>query len=76
MMPYFAAFSCSHNNYDAKLHLNHNHSGRQCTKIDMAKITEMFVTAVIFHSYMIGMVAGKISARRMVAAGFKHAAAL
>jgi hypothetical protein len=25
---------------------------------------------------MIGMVAGKISARRMVAAGFKHAAAL
>jgi flagellar protein FlaJ len=41
----------------------------------MTEVTEIFVTAVIFHSYMIGLVAGKIS-EESVAAGFKHAAAL
>jgi flagellar protein FlaJ len=35
----------------------------------------IFMTAVIFNSYLIGIVAGKIS-EESVAAGFKHAAIL
>jgi hypothetical protein len=35
----------------------------------------MFTTASIFHSYLIGIVAGKIS-EESIAAGFKHAAIL
>jgi len=34
-----------------------------------------FVTSCIFHSYLIGIVAGKIS-EESVAAGFKHASLL
>jgi hypothetical protein len=34
-----------------------------------------FVTSAIFHSYLIGIVAGKIS-EESIAAGFKHAAIL
>jgi flagellar protein FlaJ len=42
---------------------------------DMSAITATFTTACIFHSYLIGIVAGKIS-EESVAAGFKHAAVL
>jgi hypothetical protein len=35
----------------------------------------IFTTSCIFHSYLIGLVAGKIS-EESVAAGFKHAAIL
>jgi uncharacterized membrane protein YeaQ/YmgE (transglycosylase-associated protein family) len=35
----------------------------------------IFITSVIFHSYLIGIVAGKIS-EESVAAGFKHATIL
>jgi hypothetical protein len=35
----------------------------------------IFLTSVIFHSYLIGVVAGKIS-EESVAAGFKHASIL
>jgi hypothetical protein len=42
---------------------------------DMTGIKTIFVTSVIFHSYLIGIVAGKIS-EESVAAGFKHAAIL
>jgi uncharacterized membrane protein YeaQ/YmgE (transglycosylase-associated protein family) len=35
----------------------------------------IFITSVIFHSYLIGIVAGKIS-EESIAAGFKHASIL
>ncbi len=48
--------------------------GQSATK-DISGMTMIFVTSVIFHSYLIGIVAGKIS-EESVAAGFKHAALL
>ncbi len=38
---------------------------------DMSGLTTIFITSVIFHSYLIGIVAGKIS-EESVSAGFKH----
>jgi flagellar protein FlaJ len=45
------------------------------TPKDNSAITLIFMTSVIFHSYIIGIVAGKIS-EESVAAGFKHATIL
>jgi flagellar protein FlaJ len=42
---------------------------------DMSGMTTIFITSVIFHSYLIGIVAGKIS-EESVSAGFKHGALL
>ena len=42
---------------------------------DLSGLTTIFITSVIFHSYLIGIVAGKIS-EESVAAGFKHATLL
>jgi flagellar protein FlaJ len=42
---------------------------------DMGPMVTIFTTSVIFHSYLIGLVAGKIS-EESVAAGFKHASIL
>jgi flagellar protein FlaJ len=42
---------------------------------DISGLTTIFITSVIFHSYLIGIVAGKIS-EESVSAGFKHAAIL
>ncbi len=42
---------------------------------DNSAIVMVFMTAVIFHSYLIGIVAGKIS-EESIAAGFKHATIL
>jgi flagellar protein FlaJ len=42
---------------------------------DLTLMISTFVTSAIFHSYLIGVVAGKIS-EESVAAGFKHAAIL
>jgi len=42
---------------------------------DTGPIKLIFMTSVIFHSYLIGIVAGKIS-EESVAAGFKHASIL
>ena len=42
---------------------------------DISGLTAIFTTSVIFHSYLIGIVAGKIS-EESVSAGFKHAALL
>ncbi|MEM0313873.1 MAG: type II secretion system F family protein, partial [Candidatus Bathyarchaeia archaeon] len=42
---------------------------------DMSQMINIFVTSAIFHSYLIGIVAGKIS-EESVSAGFKHAAIL
>ncbi|MEM3673160.1 MAG: type II secretion system F family protein, partial [Candidatus Bathyarchaeia archaeon] len=44
-------------------------------KRDLGPIIIIFVTSAIFHSYLIGIVAGKIS-EESIAAGFKHASIL
>ena len=49
--------------------------GQTSTPRDMTPMITTFVTSAIFHSYLIGIVAGKIS-EESVAAGFKHAAIL
>jgi flagellar protein FlaJ len=76
MMPYFAAILLV---ATTVLMLNFTSSITMISsgiqKPDMTEVTVMFVTAVIFHCYMIGIVAGKIS-EESIAAGFKHAAAL
>ncbi len=48
-------------------------SGGQTT--DLGSVTLLFIVSVIFHVYMIGLVAGKI-AEESIAAGFKHSALL
>lgn len=45
------------------------------TPKDLGPMITIFTTSCIFHSYLIGLVAGKIS-EESVAAGFKHAALL
>jgi flagellar protein FlaJ len=42
---------------------------------DLTPMITTFITSAIFHSYLIGIVAGKIS-EESIAAGFKHAAIL
>ncbi len=42
---------------------------------DFSAIQTIFITSVIFHSYLIGIVAGKIS-DESIASGFKHASIL
>jgi len=49
--------------------------GAEATPKDNSAVTLVFMTSVIFHSYLIGIVAGKIS-EESVAAGFKHASIL
>jgi len=45
------------------------------TPKDLGPMITIFTTSCIFHSYLIGLVAGKIS-EESIAAGFKHAALL
>ncbi|MCW4053724.1 MAG: type II secretion system F family protein [Candidatus Bathyarchaeota archaeon] len=47
----------------------------QTSQSNLSGMTTVFITSVIFHSYLIGIVAGKIS-EESVSAGFKHAAIL
>ena len=49
--------------------------GQPQTPKDNGPIILIFMTSVIFHSYLIGIVAGKIS-EESIAAGFKHATIL
>jgi flagellar protein FlaJ len=49
--------------------------GQPTTPKDNSAIKLVFITSVIFHSYLIGIVAGKIS-EESIAAGFKHATIL
>jgi len=50
-------------------------SGEAAPQKDFSGMKLIFLTSVIFHSYLIGIVAGKIS-EESVAAGFKHASIL
>jgi len=76
MMPYFAAILLVATTI---MMLNFATATREVAgggqTADITGIKTIFITSVIFHSYLIGMVAGKIS-EESVAAGFKHAAAL
>jgi flagellar protein FlaJ len=45
------------------------------TPKDLGPMITIFTTSCIFHSYLIGLVAGKIS-EESIAAGFKHASLL
>jgi len=47
----------------------------EATPKDMSVIKSIFTTSTIFHSYLIGIVAGKIS-EESIASGFKHASIL
>jgi flagellar protein FlaJ len=49
--------------------------GGNAAKQDISPMVATFVTSAIFHSYLIGIVAGKIS-EESVAAGFKHSSIL
>ena len=49
--------------------------GAEAVPQDNSLMQTVFMTAVIFHSYLIGIVAGKIS-EESIAAGFKHASIL
>jgi hypothetical protein len=49
--------------------------GAVVPKKDFSLMQTIFLTSVIFHSYIIGIVAGKIS-EESVAAGFKHSSIL
>ncbi len=49
--------------------------GGTSTQQDIGPMVSLFVTSAIFHSYLIGIVAGKIS-EESIAAGFKHSAIL
>jgi len=49
--------------------------GVTAEKQDITPMVTMFLTSSIFHSYLIGIVAGKIS-EESIAAGFKHSAIL
>ena len=50
-------------------------AGEAAPTKDFSGMKTIFLTSVIFHSYLIGIVAGKIS-EESVAAGFKHASIL
>ncbi|MEM4704083.1 MAG: type II secretion system F family protein [Candidatus Bathyarchaeia archaeon] len=50
-------------------------TGQASQSNDLSGMITTFVTSTIFHSYLIGLVAGKIS-EESVAAGFKHASLL
>jgi flagellar protein FlaJ len=78
MMPYFAALMLVSTTimmltFTTKtVNLAGSSSG---TPIDMASLLVVFTTSVIIHSYLIGLVGGKIS-EESVAAGFNHSALL
>ncbi|MBS7621404.1 type II secretion system F family protein [Candidatus Bathyarchaeota archaeon] len=76
MMPYFAAILLVATTI---MMLNFAGATREVAggsqAADMTGIKTIFITSVIFHSYLIGIVAGKIS-EESIAAGFKHAAIL
>ena len=55
--------------------LNIGVPGQATQQRDLGPMITTFVTSAIFHSYLIGLVAGKIS-EESIAAGFKHASLL
>ncbi len=74
MMPYFAAILLVATTM-MMLGFTQGTVGISGQAKDMSPMITIFVTSCIFHSYLIGLVAGKIS-EESIAAGFKHAALL
>lgn len=76
MMPYFAAIMLVSTNIMMITFTGttFGYSGSKPT-LDLNAIMITFTTAAIFQSYLIGLVAGKIS-EESISAGFKHAAIL
>jgi flagellar protein FlaJ len=78
LMPYFAAMLLVATTTmmigftSGTLGVSPETAGRQA---DMGPMITTFITSAIFHSYLIGIVAGKIS-EESIAAGFKHASLL
>jgi flagellar protein FlaJ len=75
MMPYFAAILLVATTSMMLSFTQGTLSFGGTTHTNTAPIAAMFVTSAIFYSYLIGIVAGKIS-EESVAAGFKHSAIL
>jgi len=76
MVPYFAAILLVATTVMTLIFTTQTvNVGGDTRTIDLDFLTMMFTTSVIVHSYLIGLVAGKIS-EESVAAGFKHSALL
>jgi flagellar protein FlaJ len=74
MMPYFAAILLVATT-SMMIGFTSSTLGVGGQQKDMGPMITIFSTSCIFHSYLIGLVAGKIS-EESIAAGFKHAAIL
>jgi len=75
IVPYFSAILLMATTLLTQLFVTKTASISGSTQIDIASITTIFTVSVIFHTYMIGLVAGKIS-EESISAGFKHSALL
>jgi len=75
IVPYFAAILLMATTLLTLVFVTKTVSMAGNSQIDLAGITTVFTVSVIFHSYMIGLVAGKIS-EESISAGFKHSALL
>ncbi len=75
IVPYFAAILLMATTLLTLVFVTKTVSIAGTSQIDLAGITTVFTVSVIFHSYMIGLVAGKIS-EESISAGFKHSALL
>ncbi len=75
IVPYFAAILLTATTLMTLIFLSKTVEIAGTINIDLESIKTTFTTSVIVHSYIIGLVAGKIS-EESVAAGFKHAALL
>lgn len=74
-VPYFAAVMLMSTTILTLVLLTKTVSIAGMKTIDLNSIAIIFTTSVIIHSYIIGLVAGKIS-EESIAAGFKHSAIL
>jgi flagellar protein FlaJ len=77
MVPYFAAILLVATTVMMLLFTQQTVSigGMQTRSAALSDLTMVFTTSTIIHSYLIGLVAGKIS-EESIAAGFKHSAIL
>jgi len=75
IMPYFSAILLMSTTLLMLLFITKTITMVGTKHIDLGFISMLFTVSVIFHCYMIGVVAGKIS-EESVAAGFKHSALL
>jgi len=77
MIPYFAAILLVATTVMMLMFTNQTVgvAGETRPSSDLTSLTTIFTTSVIIHSYLIGLVGGKIS-EESVAAGFKHSAIL